>query len=99
MKPSSAFVKRHSFVMFVVLAYVLSWWPALFHAGTLPQGPLLAAVLVVGLSEGKAGLKAWWSTMVCRIAWRWYAVAAVIPLVITFTAVGLNFVLGAQLPA
>jgi hypothetical protein len=24
----SLFVKRHSFVLFVILAYVLSWWPA-----------------------------------------------------------------------
>ena len=98
MKPIRSFVKRNSFVVFVVLAYVLSWWPALFHAGILPHGPLLAAVLVVGLSEGKAGLKAWWSRMVRRVAWRWYAVAATIPLVLTFTAPGLNLLLGAQLP-
>jgi uncharacterized protein len=93
-------VKRHPLVTFFVLAYAFSWWPALFHAGTLPHGPLLAAVLVVGLSDGKAGLKAWWSRMVPGgVAWRWYAVAAAIPLVITFMAAGLNLVLGAQLPA
>ena len=58
MKPISAFVKRHSFVVFMVLAYALAWWPALFHAGTLPQGPLLAAVLVVGL--GVDGVQQAW---------------------------------------
>jgi uncharacterized protein len=99
MKPIRSFVKHNSFVMFVILAFLLSWWPALFNAGILPHGPLLAAVLVVGLSEGKAGLKAWWSRMMRRVAWRWYAIAAAIPLVITFTAAGLNLLLGAQLPA
>ena len=99
MKPIRSFVKHNSFVVFVVLAYLLAWWPALFNAGLLPQGPLLAAVLVVGLSDGKAGMKAWWSRMMRRVAWRWYAVAAAIPLVITFTAAGLNLLLGAQLPS
>jgi uncharacterized protein len=100
MKPIRSFVKCNSFVVFVVLAYVLSWWPAFFDLEMLPHGPLLAAVLVMGLSEGKAGLKAWWSRMVRRgVAWRWYAVAAAIPLVIAFTAAALNLLLGAQLPA
>lgn len=34
-----------------------------------------------------------------RVAWRWYALAAAIPLVITFTAAGLNLLLGAQIAA
>jgi hypothetical protein len=100
MKSLSSFVQRNSFVVFVVLAYVLSWWPAFFNAGLLPYGPLLAALLVVGLSEGKAGLKAWWGrTMHRGVAWRWYAVAAAIPVVITFIAAALNVLLGVQLPA
>jgi membrane protease YdiL (CAAX protease family) len=66
----------------------------------LPVGPSLAALLVVGLSEGKAGMKVWWSQVVRRGGdWRWYAVAAAIPLLITFTAAGLNFLLDAQLVA
>lgn len=97
MKTIRAFVKNNAFVVFVVLAYLLAWWPALLHAGLLPHGPLLAALLVVGLSEGKSGVKAWWSRVAGGVAWRWYAVAAAIPLVITFTAAGLNLLLGAQL--
>jgi uncharacterized protein len=98
MKTITTFVRNNSFVIFVVLAYLLSWWLVPLNAGMLPVGPLLAALLVVGLSEGKAGVKAWWSQVVRRSSdWRWYAVAAAIPLVITFTAAGLNLLLGAQL--
>jgi len=51
------------------------------------------------LSEGKTGVKGWWSGVVRRgIAGYWYMIAAAIPLVITFTAAGLNVLLGAQLP-
>ena len=100
MKTVAAFVKNNSFVVFVVLAYLLSWWLVPLNAGMLPIGPLLAALLVVGLSEGKAGVKGWWSQLVRRSSnWRWYVVAAAIPLVITFIAAGLNFLLGAQIAA
>jgi uncharacterized protein len=100
MQPIRSFVQRNAFVVFIGLTFLLSWWPAFFNAGLLPHGPLLAALLVVGLSEGKAGLKAWWGrTMHRGVAWRWYAVAAAIPLVLTFTAAALNVLLGAQLPA
>ena len=100
MKTVTTFVKNNSFVVFVVLAYIFSWWLVPLNAGMLPVGPLLAALLVVGLSEGKAGVKAWWSQVVRRGGdWRWYAVAAAIPLVITFIAAGLNFLLGAELVA
>lgn len=99
MKTVSTFVKNNAFVMFVVLAYLLAWWPALLHAGMLPHGPMLAALVVVGLSDGKAGVQAWWSRVTRRDAWRWYAVAAAIPLTLTFIAAGLNLLLGAQLAA
>jgi membrane protease YdiL (CAAX protease family) len=98
MKTIATFVKNNSFVVFVVLAYIFSWWLVPLNAGMLPVGPLLSAWLVVSLSEGKAGVKAWWSQVVrCGGDWGWYAIAAAIPLVITFIAAGLNFLLGAQL--
>ena len=100
MKTVAAFIKNHSFLVFVLLAYLLSWWLVPLNAGMLPVGPLLAALLVVGLSEGKAGMKVWWSQLVRRTRdWWWYVVAAMTPLVITFIAAGLNFLLGAQLVA
>lgn len=100
MKIITTFVKHNSFVVFVVLTYLLSWWLVPLNAGMLPLGPLLAAWLVLGLSEGKAGIKGWWRQVLQRGgSGRWYAVAAAIPLVITFTAAGLNLLLGAQIAA
>jgi hypothetical protein len=100
MKTVAAFIKNNSFVVFVVLAYIFSWWLVPLNAGMLPVGPLLAALLVVGLSEGKAGVKAWWSQVMRRSSdWRWYVVAAALPLLITFMAAGLNILLGAQIAA
>ena len=100
MKTVITFIQHNSFVVFVVLAYIFSWWLVPLNAGMFPVGPLLAALLVVGLSEGKPGVKVWWSQVVRRGGdWRWYAAAAAIPLVITFTAAGLNFLLGAELVA
>ena len=101
MKAFASFIKRNSFVTFVILAYLLSWWPEFVARGNglIPHGPMLAALLVVGLSEGKEGVKAWWSGVVRRgVSWRWYALAAAFPLGIPFTAAGLNILMGAQLP-
>ena len=87
MKTVTTFVKNNSFVVFVVLSCIFSWWLVPLNAGMLPVGPLLAALLVVELSKGKAGVKAWGSQVVRRGGdWRWYAIAVAIPLVITFIA-------------
>jgi hypothetical protein len=52
-------VRRHPLVVFFGLAFVLSWWPAVFYAfGALPSpiagfGPFLAAVVVRAATEGR----------------------------------------------
>jgi hypothetical protein len=55
-------VKRHPLITFFVLAYALSWWPAILYAlDLLPQpivgfGPSLAALVVLALTSGKSGI-------------------------------------------
>ena len=99
MKTISTFVKNNSFIVFVVLAYLLSWSIAPFVPGALlPWGPMFAALIVVGISEGRAGVKAWWSRVMQRdTAWGWYLLAAALPLVIILTAAGLNLLLGGHI--
>ena len=79
-------------VWFVLLAYALSWawWIPQAVAGTIVHqgqgwpthliglmGPALAAIVVTGASEGRAGLRDLWSrTTRWRVSWTWYALIA-----------------------
>jgi len=66
-------------VTFVVLAYAFSWVLVPF-GGLLGCGPLLAALLVLGLTEGRSGVHALLRRMVqWRVGWGWYAAAVGIP--------------------
>ncbi|MEW2401676.1 type II CAAX endopeptidase family protein [Streptomyces sp. NPDC046862] len=63
--------------------------------GVLPGaylGPIASALLVTGVTEGRAGLRAWRSRMTkFRVNWRWYAVVLVsVPaaLIMASTALG-----------
>ncbi len=55
-------VRRHPLITFFVLAYALSWWPAILYARDLsPQpivgfGPFLAALVVLAITRGKTGI-------------------------------------------
>jgi membrane protease YdiL (CAAX protease family) len=91
-------VKRHPIATFVLLSYLLSWWPAFLpQGGLLPHGPLFAALIVVGLGEGRSALSAWWKqAMRFRTSWVWYVVAILIPGGIALTAAGINVMLGAD---
>ena len=100
-------IKRHPIVTFFVLAYTFSWLP--WVLGTLVPasrpfvlypflggGPLLAALVVIPLTQGHAGLRAWAGRMLkWRVGWHWYAVAIGIPLIVVLGATALNVLLGA----
>jgi len=99
-------VKRHPLVVFFVLAYALSWWPSVLYALALsPQpivgfGPFLAAIVVLAATRGKSGVVTLLRRMVrWRVAPVWYAVALLLPIVITVAATVLNVLLGAQAPS
>lgn len=102
----SAFVKRHRLTTFFILAYALSWWAWIPYAlGAFPTpiasfGPFLAAIVVLALTEGKAGILGLFRRMVrWRVAAGWYAVALLLPAVLAASAAALNVLLGAQPPS
>ncbi len=91
-------IKRHPVVTFFLLAYALSWaaipWQSFFAPGVL-----VAALIVVSLTEGVAGLKAMGARLIrWRVSWVWYAVAVAVPLSVKFVSIALNTAVGAPAP-
>jgi uncharacterized protein len=102
----SALVSRHRLATFFILAYALSWWAWILYAlGAFPNpiasfGPFLAAIVVLALTEGKAGLLGLFRRMVrWRVSPGWYVVALLLPAVLAAAATVLNVMLGAERPS
>src|ERR687890_2157607 len=92
-------VKRHPLVTFFVLTFVIGWglipiWT--FQAGS----PFIAALIVIPLTQGVAGLKELGLRIIrWRVRWYWYVVAIGVPLAVIGLTVGLNVALGASAPS
>jgi membrane protease YdiL (CAAX protease family) len=92
-------VKRHPLITFFVLTYAIGWglipfWT--FQAGS----PFIAALIVIPLTQGWAGLKQLGLRMIrWRVRWYWYVVAIGLPLAVLGLIVGLNVALGASAPS
>ncbi len=93
-----SFVRRHPLLAFFVLTYLFTW--SLVPFGSfLPAGPLLASVVVIALSEGRPGLRRWWSRLIrWRVSWVWYLVAIGVPLAVHALTIASNVALGAGRP-
>jgi hypothetical protein len=92
-------IRRHPLITFFVLSYAIAWgcipfWT--FQAGA----PLIAALIVIPLTRGAAGLKELGLRMIrWRVRWYWYALAIALPLAVILVTVGLNVALGASAPS
>ena len=92
-------MKRHPIITFFVLTYAIGWglipfWT--FQAGS----PFIAALIVIPLTRGVAGLKELGLRMIrWRVRWYWYVVAIGLPLAVVGLTVGLNVALGASVPS
>lgn len=88
---------RHPFPIFILLSCLLSWWSAPFANGSIiPYGPSVAALIVIALTAGKPGLRAWWRRVTnWRAAGYWYLVAPAIIIGYQGAAYYLNILFGA----
>jgi uncharacterized protein len=66
----------------------------------LPIGPLAAALIIIALTEGSAGFRAWGRRLIrWRVGWVWYAAALLLPALLVLLTGFVNMSLGAQAPA
>ena len=101
MNTLNAFLKRYAIVLFFPLAYLLSWISVLApqaNGGILPHGPALAALILIALTEGRAGLSTWWKWITnWRVSWIWYLAAPAILLAFQLGGGVINLRMGAAL--
>jgi hypothetical protein len=99
MSSVSSVVQRHPIITFFVLSYALAW--ILVPFGSFGAfGPLVAALIVIPLTQGWAGLKELGLRMIrWRVRWYWYALALGVPLAVHLAVVGLNVATGAGVPS
>ena len=106
MNAINSFIKRYPLVVFFAISYATFFagglWAASEPDGLWPvviYGTALGALFVVGVTEGRSGVKAWASRIVrWRVGLVWYAVALGLPVLLKFAAFGLNLALGAPAP-
>ena len=98
-------IKRHRMILFFALAYLLSWYPWFIalargtHTGPNPLGPLLAALIVTALTEGRSGIKTLLARIIrVRAGIQWYAVVFLLPVAICVLAAGIAVLFGAPIP-
>jgi len=91
----TALVTRHALVVFFALAFIITWAPTPFGV-FMAAGPLLSALIVTAVIDGRRGLRELGSRLVkWRVGWQWYAAALLIPLTVVLGTGGLNIALGA----
>ncbi|GAA1831873.1 hypothetical protein GCM10009836_07350 [Pseudonocardia ailaonensis] len=101
-----SFVRRHRLAVFFALTFVLTWWSWPFQALGIaptahwPAGPLVAALIVIGLTEGVAGYRDLGSRLIrWRVGWPMWVIAIGTPLVVLALAATANVTLwGAAAP-
>jgi membrane protease YdiL (CAAX protease family) len=96
-------IRRHPLATYFVLAFVLAWWTWPFvllnpaSAPILPWSPIIAAVIVLAITEGRAGVGSLFrATFRWRVKPVWYLAALGIPLVLWVAVASVAAALGAR---
>jgi len=102
----TAWIRRHRLAAFFTLTFAISWWAWPFYALDIAPtplfacGPLAAALIVIGMTEGVPGYRALGARMIrWRVGWQWWVVAVGLPLAVLAVATVANVTLwGASAP-
>jgi uncharacterized protein len=83
-------VRHHPIITFFVLSYAIAWGFVPFGSFRA-FGPLVAALIVIPITQGWAGLRDLGGRMIqWRVGWIWYALAIGLPLAVFVVTVALN---------
>lgn len=97
MNTKRTFLQTYELPLFLLLAYMLSWWSAPFaNGGLIPHGPALAAVIVIGLTSDRAGLREYWKRLTNFRAGWWYFAGPAIIVAYLLAAFVASLLLGAK---
>jgi CAAX protease family protein len=92
-------VRAHRLVVFFGLTYLLSWAWVPFGS-FFATGPLVAALIVISLADGVAGLRVLGSRLIrWRVGVVWYVAAVAIPILAHVLTIGANRLLGSGAPS
>ncbi len=98
----SALLKHHAFIVFVVLAALISWFPW-YTTGTgfLVFGPSIAGVIVMAMTRGKEGMRDMGQRALrWRVGFRWWVIALFFSGFILLVSIAINVVfLGGNIPS
>ena len=104
--PPSNTLKKHPFATFVILAFMLSWYPWVLHltglvpraSGMNPLGVIAAAFISAAWLGGAAGAKELLKRLLrFRVHPGWYALALALPIMVGIAALSISLLSGARL--
>jgi uncharacterized protein len=107
MSRTVSWVQQHRLATFFALAYLVGWGPWPFaaagllpaHISFFPFGPLVAAIVVIGLADGGPGYRRLGSRLLrWRVGWVWYVVALGLPVLLVVVTGFVTSALGAPAP-
>ena len=102
----TAWIRRHRLAAFFTLSFAISWWVWPFYELDIAPtpffacGPLVAALIIIGITEGGPGYRALGARMIrWRVGWQWWAVAVGLPFAVLAVATVANVTIwGAPAP-
>lgn len=97
MDTKQTFSQKYELPLFFLLAYTLSWMSVPFaNGGLFPQGPTMAAIIVIAVTVGRQGLREYWMRLTNFRAGWYYLIGPGIIAAYLATAVVTNLLLGAS---
>jgi membrane protease YdiL (CAAX protease family) len=92
----ASLIDRHPLSAFFVIAFALTW--VTVPVGTfMAAGPLIASLIVLGVTGGRAGIRALGRRMVqWRVRWPYYVAALLVPISVGLAAGGGDVAFGAS---